>query len=113
MGHARALLGLAQRRQQIEVAALVARKGLSVRETEALVRRLSQPPPPPGGDGAAKAVDPNIHRLEQDLAERLGARVTIEHGASGRGRLIVHYNSLDELDGILGAIAPAGDSASH
>ena len=108
MGHARALLGLPQRRQQAEVAALVARKGLSVRETEALVRRLTQPPPAPAGDGAAgggKGADPNIRRLEQDLAERLGARVTIEHGASGKGRLIVHYNSLDELDGILGAIS--------
>jgi ParB family chromosome partitioning protein len=107
MGHARALLGLAQRRQQIEVAALVARKGLSVRETEALVRKLSQPPAPPGGDGPGGGggkSDPNIRRLEQDLAERLGARVVIEHAASGKGRLVVHYNSLDELDGILGAI---------
>ena len=107
MGHARALLGLAQRRQQIEVAALVARKGLSVRETEALVRKLSQPPAPPGGDGpkgGGGKSDPNIRRLEQDLAERLGARVAIEHAASGKGRLVVHYNSLDELDGILGAI---------
>jgi ParB family chromosome partitioning protein len=79
MGHARALLGLPQRRQQIEVAALVARKGLSVRETEALVRRLSQPQAPPG-DGAARAgraADPNIRRLEQELAEKLGARVAI------------------------------------
>jgi ParB family chromosome partitioning protein len=106
MGHARALLGLTQRRQQVEVAALVARKGLSVRETEALVRRLSQPPPAPG-DGAGrtgKAVDPNIRRLEQDLGERLGARVVIAHGASGKGQLVVHYNSLDELDGILQAL---------
>ncbi len=106
MGHARALLGLPQRRQQIEVAALVARKGLSVRETEALVRRLTQPQAPPG-DGAAragKAADPNIRRLEQDLAEKLGARVAIEHGASGKGRLVVQYNTLDELDGILQAL---------
>jgi ParB family chromosome partitioning protein len=106
MGHARALLGLAQRRQQIEVAALVARKGLSVRETEALVRKLLQPPPP-GGDGpggGGRTVDPNIRRLEQDLAEKLGARVAIEHATSGKGKLVVHYNSLDELDGILGAI---------
>jgi ParB family chromosome partitioning protein len=107
MGHARALLGLAQRRQQIEVAALVARKGLSVRETEALVRKLLQPPAPPGGAGAGgggRTVDPNIRRLETDLAEKLGARVAIEHAASGKGKLVVHYNSLDELDGILGAI---------
>jgi ParB family chromosome partitioning protein len=103
MGHARALLGLSQRRQQVEVAALVARKGLSVRETEALVRRLTQPQAPPG-DGATragKAADPNIRRLEQDLAEKLGARVAIEHGAGGKGRLVVQYNTLDELDGIL------------
>jgi ParB family chromosome partitioning protein len=106
MGHARALLGLAQRRQQIEVATLVASKGLSVRETEALVRKRSQPPPPPGGDEAnrGRKVDPNIRRLEEDLAERLGARVAIEHGSGGKGRLVVHYNSLDELDGILGSI---------
>jgi ParB family chromosome partitioning protein len=106
MGHARALLGLPQRRQQIEVAALVARKGLSVRETEALVRRLTRPQPPPGEgtSGAGKAADPNIRRLEQELAERLGTRVAIEHGAAGRGRLIVHYNSPDELDGVLEAL---------
>ncbi|MCC7462662.1 MAG: ParB/RepB/Spo0J family partition protein [Gammaproteobacteria bacterium] len=106
MGHARALLGLPQRRQQVEVAALVARKGLSVRETEALVRRLTQPPPPPG-DGAGRSgrtADPNIRRLEQDLAEKLGARVAIEHGAAGKGRLVVQYNTLDELDGILQAL---------
>jgi ParB family chromosome partitioning protein len=106
MGHARALLGLPQRRQQVEVAALVARKGLSVRETEALVRRLTQPPRPPG-DGAGRpgpAADPNIRRLEQELAEKLGARVAIEHGASGQGRLVVQYHSLDELDGILQAL---------
>jgi ParB family transcriptional regulator, chromosome partitioning protein len=100
MGHARALLGFAQRRQQIEVAALVAHKGLSVRETEALVRRMTEPPKPQA-EAVVVAVDPNIQRLEEDLAERLGARVQIEHAASGRGRLLIRYNSLDELDGIL------------
>jgi len=107
MGHARALLGLVQRRQQTEVAALVARKGLSVRETEALVRKLSQPPAAAGAAvaaGSVRAADPNIRRLETDLAEKLGARVAIEHHVSGKGRLIVHYHSLDELDGILGAL---------
>jgi ParB family chromosome partitioning protein len=103
MGHARALLGLAQGRQQIEVAALVAKKGLSVRETEALVRRLVDS----AGDPAPRAVprvDPNIRKLEQDLAEKLGARVLLQHAASGRGKLVINYNSLDELDGILGHI---------
>jgi ParB family transcriptional regulator, chromosome partitioning protein len=100
MGHARALLGLENRRKQVELAALVVSKSLSVRETEALVRRISNP-------GAANAepttrgLDPNIRRLQDDLTEKLGARVAIEHAASGKGRLVVSYNSLDELDGIL------------
>jgi ParB family chromosome partitioning protein len=100
MGHARALLGLPQRRQQTEVATLVVRKSLSVRETEALVRRMAQPqrastPEQP------QTVDPNIRRLQDDLSEKLGATVAIEHAHSGKGRLVVRYNSLDELDGIL------------
>jgi ParB family chromosome partitioning protein len=108
MGHARALLGLNQRRQQSEVAALVARKGLSVRETEALVRRLTTPAGQAGSDerGAAGGrQDPNTAHLEGQLAEKLGARVSIQHGAGGKGKLIVSYNSLDELDGILAHIS--------
>jgi ParB family transcriptional regulator, chromosome partitioning protein len=104
MGHARALLALEQRRRQTEVANLVAKKGLSVRETEALVRRLQAPS---GGDAAAERLssrDPNVERLEQDLAEKLGARVAIQQGAGGKGKLVVAYNSLDELDGILAHI---------
>jgi ParB family transcriptional regulator, chromosome partitioning protein len=104
MGHARALLGLAARRQQAEVGLLVAKKGLSVRDTEALVRRLTAPTVHgPDGDGLA-ARDPNVERLEQELAEKLGARVAIQHSARGRGKLVVSYNSLDELDGILAHI---------
>ncbi len=104
MGHARALLALEQRRKQTEVASLVAKKGLSVRETEALVRRLQAPS---GADAAAERLssrDPNVERLEQDLAEKLGARVAIQQGAGGKGKLVVAYNSLDELDGILAHI---------
>ncbi len=100
MGHARALLGLPQRRQQIEVAALVAGKGLSVREAENLVRRMIEPAPPAAGRPAV-AIDPNIQRLEDELAEKLGARVSIEHARQGHGRLVIRYHSLDELDGIL------------
>jgi ParB family chromosome partitioning protein len=103
MGHARALLGLPQRRAQIEVATLVVRKSLSVRETEALVRRMSQPSPA-SAEVKAGAVDPNIRRLQDDLSEKLGAPVAIEHAESGKGRLVVKYNSLDELDGILSHI---------
>ncbi|MGC1388753.1 MAG: ParB/RepB/Spo0J family partition protein [Steroidobacteraceae bacterium] len=100
MGHARALLSLTSRRQQIEVAALVAKKALSVRETEALVRRLLAPAPthedaPP---------DPDIRRLELELADKLGAKVAFQHTASGKGKLVVAYNSLDELEGILAHI---------
>jgi len=102
MGHERALLGLSGRRQQAEVGALVAKKGLSVRETEALVRRLTSPAPSDGAGSGTR--DPNVTKLEQDLAEKLGARVAIQHGAHGRGRVVVSYNSLDELDGILAHI---------
>ena len=100
MGHARALLGLPQRRQQVEVATLVVRKSLSVRETEALVRRMAQPQRERAAEADA-AVDPNIRRLQDDLSEKLGATVAIEHSGTGKGRLVVRYNSLDELDGIL------------
>lgn len=102
MGHARALLGLNSRRQQIEVAALVAKKSLSVRDTEALVRRITNPPSTALKD--PKAADPDIVRLERELADKLGAKVAFQHSASGKGKLVVNYNSLDELEGILGHI---------
>jgi ParB family transcriptional regulator, chromosome partitioning protein len=103
MGHARALLALSARRQQTEVALLVAKKSLSVRETEALVRRL-QAPAAAGSDAPSSGRDPNVERLEQELTERLGARVAIQQGSGGKGKLVVSYNSLDELDGILAHI---------
>jgi ParB family chromosome partitioning protein len=105
MGHARALLGLTNKRKQAEVGALVAKKGLSVRDTEALVRRMQQPEGGRGGDGASQpSGDPNVQRLEQELAEKLGAKVLIQHTPTGMGKVIVAYNSLDELDGILAHI---------
>jgi len=103
MGHARALLALSNKRQQAEVAALIAKKGLSVRETEALVRRMQQAAAP-ATDAQEAPRDPNVHRLEQELAEKLGAKVAIQHSTGGKGRLVVTYNSLDELDGILAHI---------
>jgi ParB family transcriptional regulator, chromosome partitioning protein len=84
------------------VAALVVKKGLSVRDTEAIVRQMGQPRP--SAPTAAASVDPNIRRLQDDLSEKLGAAVAIEHSQGGRGRLVVKYNSLDELDGILSHI---------
>jgi ParB family transcriptional regulator, chromosome partitioning protein len=106
MGHARALLGLPQRRQQIEVGGLVAKKGLSVRDTENMVRSMVAKAG--GGSGAAKdsgkALDPNVQRLQDELSEKLGAPVQIEHTGSGKGKVVVTYHSLDELDGILAHI---------
>jgi ParB family chromosome partitioning protein len=102
MGHARALLALGSRRQQIEVAGQVAKKSLSVRETERLVRRIMAPQGAVANESAA--VDPDIQRLERELTDKLGAKVMFQHGASGKGKLVVSYNSLDELEGILGHI---------
>jgi ParB family chromosome partitioning protein len=104
MGHARALLALSQRRQQAEVGALVARNGLSVRETEALVRKMLTPPGVGGSAAATQQMDPNVRSLQTDLAERLGAKVLIQQGSGGKGKLVITYNSLDELDGILAHI---------
>jgi ParB family chromosome partitioning protein len=101
MGHGRALLGLTTRRQQAEVGALVAKKGLSVRETEALVRRLVAPG---RGPEEAPRLDADVRRLEQDLGEKLGTKVVFKHGSNGRGQLVIAYSSLEELDGILARI---------
>ncbi len=100
MGHARALLSLENRRQQSEVGALVARKKLSVRETEALVKRLTTHPQPATAENASRP-DANIRKLESDLSEKLGAKVHVQHSSSGRGKLVISYHTLDELDGIL------------
>ncbi len=105
MGHARALLGLTQRRQQVEVGTLVAKQGLSVRDTENMVRAILTRAA--GGSSAskdAKPLDPNIQRLQDDLSEKLGATVQIQHTGSGKGKVVVSYHSLDELDGILAHI---------
>jgi ParB family transcriptional regulator, chromosome partitioning protein len=102
MGHARALLSLTSRRQQIEVAGLVAKKSLSVRDTEALIRRLLSAPVT--GEAPAASKDPDIQRLELELADKLGAKVAFQHTKAGKGKLVVSYNSLDELEGILAHI---------
>jgi ParB family chromosome partitioning protein len=102
MGHARALLALSNRKHQVEIAVLIVKKGLSVRDTEALVRRMQQTPTSRVEE--ASPGDPNVNRLEQELAEKLGAKVAIQHSVGGKGKLVVSYNSLDELDGILAHI---------
>jgi ParB family chromosome partitioning protein len=101
MGHARALLGLPSARQQVEVARTVASRGLSVRETEAMVRRALKPAP---AKPAKAAVDPDIRALEGELGDKLGAKVHIQTAQGGKGKLVIAYNSLDELEGILGHI---------
>jgi ParB family chromosome partitioning protein len=103
MGHARALLGL-RGTAQSEAARLVVHKGLSVRETEALVRRLIEQAEHPPAPRPEARIDPDIRRLQENLGERLGARVEIRHAKTGRGQLVITYGSLDELDGILDRI---------
>lgn len=100
MGHARALLGL-ESGQQREAANQVVSRGLSVRQTETLVRKMQNETPV---QNTRKDKDRNILRLEEDLTDRLGASVTIDHSQKGKGKLVIQYASLDELDGILNRI---------
>lgn len=100
MGHARALLGLPADRQ-VEGARHVVAHGLTVRQTEALVRQWLNPKVPTDN---SRTDDPDINRLEQRLAERLGSSVQIRHGQKGKGQLVIRYNSLDELQGVLAHI---------
>lgn len=100
MGHARALLGLPAD-QQIEGARHVVARGLTVRQTEALVRQWLAGKDKPV---VSTKADPDIARLEQRLAERLGSPVQIKHGSKGRGQLVIRYASLDELQGVLAHI---------
>ncbi len=104
MGHARALLGLKDE-AQVGAAHQVVGRGLSVRETEQLVRKIQQGGGTPVKPAGRDERDPDITRLEQDLAGRIGASVHIRHGSKGKGTLVIQYNSLDELDGILGHIS--------
>lgn len=95
MGHARALLSL-QDELQLQAAREVVRRKLSVRATESLVRRLKNTPKKP-----ERRLDPDIQRLQNRIGETLGARVTIQHKASGKGKLVISYNNADEFEGIL------------
>lgn len=100
MGHARALLGLSNAQQQLSAALQVVKGALSVRETERLVKRLLEGG---GGKPGKKAAPQNadIRRLEIEVSEKLGAKVSVQHTAKGAGKLVINYNNLDELDGIL------------
>ena len=96
MGHARALLGLSGEHQS-QAASEVVGKAMTVRQAEALVRNYDAPQE----KKAADKPDPDIIRLERLLGEKLGARVAIQHSRSGKGKLVISYTGLDELDGIL------------
>lgn len=97
MGHGRALLGL-EGVNQLEVAKIVVGKDLTVRQTEALIRQWQAQQKTPA---VTTIKNPDIQRLEQKLSDQLGAGVVIQHGGSGKGKMVIRYNSLDELDGIL------------
>ena len=100
LGHAKCLLGLVGK-SQIDAAARVVESGLSVRQTEAMVKSFQKKT---SKQSKIEKVQPDLDRLQQDISERIGADVKIQHSASGRGKLILRYNSLDGLDGILAHI---------
>jgi ParB family chromosome partitioning protein len=100
MGHARALLGLPAEQQSSAARAVIA-KSLSVRQTEAMVRRMLSGQKP---GGKASQPDPDIQALQDELSDKLGTEVLVDHRAKGKGRLVIKYSSLDQLDGILGKI---------
>lgn len=96
MGHARALLSL-DPLQQLDAAKTVSLKGLSVRETEALVRRMLML----ASIKKPREIDPDVRRLEEEVSGRIGARVSIMQGRKGMGKISIEYASLDQLDGLL------------
>jgi ParB family chromosome partitioning protein len=98
MGHARTLITLPPE-AQLEAAQLIVTRGLSVRETENMVRRLQSSDE--GTQKSAKFQDPDILHLQETLSKQLKLRVAIQCNAKGKGKLVIHYRSLAELDGIL------------
>ena len=99
MGHARALLSLENPSQQLSVARDIIKRGLSVRATEKLIRELLNHKLKLSDTKTQR--DSNIKHLEKDISDKLGAKTLIIHTAKGSGKLVIKYNTLDELDGIL------------
>ncbi|AZG34325.1 MAG: ParB/RepB/Spo0J family partition protein [Shewanella psychromarinicola] len=99
MGHARALLAV-EGDEQTNLARLVASKEMTVRETERLVNKVLNP----AKEAETPAKDHDVSRLEQELIEKLGAKVAINHGSKGKGKIVINYQNLTELDGILSKI---------
>ena len=96
MGHARALLGLTGDKQ-VQAARKIVQDGLTVRAAERLIKELQQEPKPP----KVKVVDHDTLRLQNELTDKLGAKVIIDHKENGAGKLVISYASLEELDGII------------
>ena len=105
VGHAKVLLGL-EKDLQLEAANIIVNQGLSVRETENLVAEMMQRVSDRNKTvrKIKSTIDPDVLRLQENLSEKLGAKLQIIPGKTGNGRLVIHYNSLDELDGILSHI---------
>ena len=99
MGHARALLALKDMSQQISIALLIVKKSLSVRATENYIRNVNNTKKV--SIHSRVDVNPDIKRLEIEVSEKLGAKLSIEHKARGSGKIVINYNGLDELEGIL------------
>jgi ParB family chromosome partitioning protein len=99
MGHARALLAL-EGETQSETAQVVSGKGLTVRDTEKLVKKLLEPVKPK----PEKKVDPDVQNLMTRLSENLGTPVVIDHNAKGKGKLTISFSDLEQLDGIISKI---------
>ena len=99
MGHARALLGL-EEAKQVEIAHKAVKQNLSVRAVEKLVREAQEGKPAP----IEKKLDPDTLRLQREWSERTGAKVEINHQSNGKGKLVINYSSLEELEGIIGKI---------
>jgi ParB family chromosome partitioning protein len=104
MGHARALLALSGFEQQ-NMAKIVAEKGLTVRETERLVKKSQEEFTDVAPQKQVKIIDPDVKRLAVSLTERLGANVKIDHNKKGKGKMVISFEDLDQLEGILSHIA--------
>jgi ParB family chromosome partitioning protein len=98
MGHARALLALLNHQDQQQIAQMIVDKKLSVRETEKLIKRFLTKG---NTTKTTHVLDPDVQLLQDELENKFGAKVAIEYNQQGKGKLIVYYNSLDELEGIL------------
>ena len=99
MGHARALLALDDLSQQVAVAMLVVKQNLSVRATENYIRNIGKKPGKK--KNSTVNLNPDVHRLEISIAEKIGAKLQIKHKTKGNGQIIINYNSLDELEGTI------------